>query len=108
MNVNGNGMMQQTQMQTQMHKMDGTGGGQGKGGANGMKDIMQGLKPTDRVALQEQLSAMSEDQRVAVKEELKAIDGTNLSSDEYLQSLLSAINSNEDTTATEEFTPIYA
>lgn len=51
---------------------------------------------------------MSEDQRVAVKEELKAIDGTNLSSDEYLQSLLSAINSNEDTTATEEFTPIYA
>ena len=100
-------MMQQVQMQTQMHKMDGTGGGQGKGNANGMKDIMQNLEPTDRVTLQEQLSSLSEEQRVTAKEQLKAIDGTNLSSNEYLQSLLSAINTSKDPVSTEEFTPIY-
>jgi hypothetical protein len=106
MNINGTDSMQQIQMQTQMRKMDGSGNGQGKGGGNGMKDIMQGLEPTDRVTLQEQLSSISSEDRSSIQDQLKAVDGTDLNSNEYLQSLLAAMNTQEN--STESFTPVYA
>lgn len=107
--MNINGSMQQVQTQTQMQKMDGTGGGQGKGGVNGMKDIMQNLDPQDRTALQEKLSTLDQDQRSEIKDQLKSIDPANMSSSDYLSSLMDVFNpSEESTNTTGEFEPIYA
>ena len=118
MNVSGTGMMQQTQMQTQAHKMDGTGQGQGmgqgqgaaKGGMNGMKDIMQNLSVEDRQTLSAQLQSLPEDQRSAMKEQLKSVDGTGLDSSSYLNQLLNVMNGGDTTdTRTDGFvTEVYA
>lgn len=111
MNINGTGMMQQTQLQT--HKMDGTGQGQGsgKGGMNGMKDIMQNLSVEDRESLSSQLQSLPNEERSAIKDQLKSIDATGLDSSSYLNELLSVINGGSDATdtRTDEFvTEVYA
>lgn len=105
-----NSTAMQTQMQTR--KMDGTGGGHGQGGGNGLKDVMQNLSVEDRTTLQEQLSAMSDEDKKVAKEQLKSVDATNLSSEDYLSALWSAMNgTNTSTTTTNEdgyITEIYA
>jgi hypothetical protein len=104
----GQQIQMQTQMKTQMHKMDGTGGGQGKGGANGMKDIMQTLEPSDRVVLQEQLSSLSDEDRKGAIDSLKSVDATNLDSNEYLQALLNSMQTFEDDALDEGPIEVYA
>jgi hypothetical protein len=106
MNVNGMGAMQQIQTRA----MDGSGNGQGKGGSNGLKDVMQNLSSEDRVTLQEQLSTMSTEEKSAIKDDLKAIDSTNMDSSVYLKSLLDVINDSTSTevTSSENFEPVYA
>ncbi len=85
MEVGATAQMTQTQTQMQMRKMDGSGGGQGGGnGGGGMKDIMQSLPSEDRVALQEQMSQLEGTEKKEMISQLKEVDGTNLSSDEYL------------------------
>lgn len=99
------------QTQMQMRKMDGSGGGQhGKGGENGLKDVMQNLSVEDRSALQEQLSAMSSDEKQIAKEQLKSVDATDLSSEDYLNALLLAIGGEaESSTSSDGFvTEVYA
>ena len=95
-------MIQQTQTQMQTRKMDGTGGGQGKGqgGAGGLKDVMQSLSVEDRATLQEQLQAMSSEEKKIAKEQLKSVDATNLSSEDYLNALLSTLSQSDTTSST--------
>ena len=97
----------QQMQQTQMRKMDGTGGGQGQG-SGGMKDIMQNLSSEDRVALQEQMSSLSPEQRADMKEQLKAVDSTGMSGEDYAQSLLNLFTDEEEEEKNDVFTPTYA
>jgi hypothetical protein len=90
------------QMQTQMRKMDGSGGGQGQGGG-GMQEIMQSLSSEDRTAMQEQLSSMSQEDRVSTVSQMKEVDATSMTSEDYTQSILDILNqdtSSEDYTST--------
>jgi len=112
MMIDGTQMMQQTQTQMQTRKMDGTGGGQGKGqgGDSGLKDVMQNLSVEDRATLQEQLQTMSSEDKKIAKEQLKSVDATNLSSEDYLSSLLATMGQTKDVTTNEDgfITEIYA
>lgn len=109
MNISGMGQMDQIQTQMQTRKMDGTGGGQGKGGANGMGQVMQNLSSEDRSAIQEQLQAIPQEEKTAIKDQLKAVDPSNMSSDEYFQVLNDILNpTKEDSSTTGEFVPVYA
>jgi len=113
MNVNATGAMAQIQQQMQMQKMDGTGQGQGahkgQGGANGMKDIMQTLSPEDRATFSEQLQSMSQEEKSAIKDELKAIDPTSMDSSAYLDALMGVVNGDFSSTSTSEMiTEVYA
>ena len=101
MDVSAYGSTQQIQAQTQMRKMDGSGGGQGQKG--GMKDIMQSLSTEDRTSVQDQLSSMSQDERVSMVNQMKEVDATSMSSEDYTQSILDILNqdtTNEDYTST--------
>lgn len=81
------------QMQTQMRKMDGSGGGQGQGG---MRDIMQNLSTEDRNTIKEQLSSMSQEEKASMVSQMKEVDATSMSSEDYTQSLLDILS--QDTT----------
>ncbi|MFA5454069.1 MAG: hypothetical protein WC272_02005 [Sulfurimonas sp.] len=99
MQVNSNCSMQQTQMRN----MDASGGGQG-----GMKDIMQSLSTEDRATLKDQLSSMSQDERVAAISQMKEVDASTLSSEDYTQALLDILNkANSEETASDSFS-VYA
>ena len=95
MNVNSSGSMEQMQLR----RMDGSGNGQGKGG--GMKDIMQGLSSEDQETIKTQLGSMSMEERMAMVSQLKEVDKTEMSSDDYVKSLLDILdtqNTKEDET----------
>lgn len=99
MQIQSNEMMQQMQMR----KMDGSGGGQG-----GMREMMQKLPEEERNAIKEQLSAMTQEERVAAVEEMKSVDAATLSSQDYMQALLDILNkTNEQTTSNDGFS-VYA
>ncbi|MBW6489350.1 hypothetical protein [Sulfurimonas sp.] len=99
MRVNSNCSMQQTQMR----KMDGSGGAQG-----GMRDIMQSLSTEDRATLKDQLSSMSQDERIAAITQMKELDATALSSKDYTKALLDILDKeNSEETVSESFS-VYA
>lgn len=81
-----------------MRKMDGSGGGQGKGG---MKDIMQSLSTEDQTLMKEQLGEMSMDERMTMVSQMKEVDKASMNEDDYVQSLLDILDTkstNEDET----------
>lgn len=99
MQVNSNCSMQQTQMR----KMDGSGGTQG-----GMRDIMQSLPVEERNSMIEQLSQMSKEERMATVSQMKEVDATALSSEDYTKALLDILNkANSEETVSESFS-VYA
>jgi hypothetical protein len=74
-----------------------------------MKSIMQSLSSEDRVQLQEQMSALPQEDRKAAISQMKEVDPTAISSDEYLQSLLDMITPKEDDNSESNFiTEVYA
>ena len=96
MNVSGTGSMEQMQMQ--MQKMDGTGGGQGRGG---MKEMMQGLSAEDQATVKQELSSMSQEERMAMMSQMKEVDKASMTDEEYTQTLLDILDAeqtNEDET----------
>ena len=104
MTVDSNNSMQQMQ-QMQMRKMDGSGGGQGRGG---MKDIMSGLSSEDQIALKEQMSTMSMDERMSMVSQMKEVDKASMSDQEYAQTLLDILDEkNTNKTETDGFS-VYA
>ena len=98
MQVNTSGQMQQTQMR----KMDGTGGGQNQG--NGMKDVMQSLSPEDRTAVREQMSNLSEADRKSMKDQLSQIDTESLSSENLAQIMFDMLNTLQGSSSMETYT----
>ncbi len=103
MDVSSAGSMQQMQMQ--MRKMDGSGGGQGQGG---MRDIMQSLSTEDKNQMMEQLSVMSQEDRSKTVAQMKDIDATTLSEQDYTKALLEILNkANTNEVQTEGFS-VYA
>lgn len=103
MDVSSAGSMQQMQMQ--MRKMDGSGGGQGQGG---MRDIMQSLSTEDKNQMMEQLSVMSQEERSKTVAQMKDIDATTLSEQDYTKALLEILNkANTNEVQTEGFS-VYA
>ena len=100
MNVNATGSMEQMQMR----KMDGSGGGQGKGG---MKDIMQSLSTEDQAVMKEQMSTMTMDERMAMVSQMKEVDKASMSSDEYAQTLLDILDTSNTNEAEEEGFSVY-
>ncbi len=103
MNVGATGSMEQMQMR----RMDGTGGGQGAG-KGGMKDIMQSLSAEDQTAMKEQLSSMSSEDRAAAVAEMKAVDKTAMTSEDYTQSLLDILDAQTTNEAETEGFSVYA
>ena len=79
MQVNATGAMQQMQMR----KMDGSGGGHGKG----MGAIMQSLPTEDRKDIRDQLQSMSDEERMSAISQIKELDTSSMSSEELLNSI---------------------
>ena len=75
--------------QMQMRKMDGSGGGHGKGG---MGSVMQSLSTEDKSLLQDQMSTVAPEDKVDLISQLKEVDNTSMSSEEYMDTLISIIN----------------
>ncbi len=102
MQVNSSGQMQQTQMR----KMDGSGGGQG----GGMKETMQALSPEDRTAVREQMASLSPTDRTTMKDQMSKVDTTSLSSEDLGKTLMSMLTSLQEpaTTAAETTIDMYA
>jgi len=101
MNVSGTGSAEQMRMQM----MNGSGGGQGKGG---MRDIMQSLSTEDRTSMKESLSSMSEDERITAVTQMKEVDASTMSAEEYTQTLLDILNQDNATEAQTDSFSIYA
>ena len=92
--------------QMQMRKMDGSGGGQGQGG--GMRDIMQSLSTEDRATMKESLSSMSQEDRMSAVTQMKEVDASVLSSEEYTQALLDILIASDTNEAETEGFSVYA
>lgn len=101
MNVNATGSMEQMQMR----KMDGSGGGQGKGG---MKDIMQSLSTEDQAIIKEQLGSMTMEERMAAVSQMKEVDKAAMSDQEYVQTLLDLIDTSNTNDAETDGFSVYA
>lgn len=101
MNVNATGSMEQMQMR----KMDGSGGGQGKGG---MSDIMQSLSTEDQAIMKEQLSSMTIQERMTTVSQMKEVDKASMSDQEYVQTLLDLINTSNTNDAETDGFSVYA
>ena len=91
--------------QTQMRKMDGSGGGHGQGG---MRDIMQSLSTEDKATLKEQLSSMSKEERMSAVTQMKEVDATTLSSQDYTIALLDILNQSSTKEEETEGFSVYA
>lgn len=91
--------------QMQMRKMDGSGGGHGQGG---MKDIMQNLSSEDKNSMIEQLSSMSKEERMATVSEMKQVDASVMSSEDYTKTLLEILDNKNTNEAESEGFSIYA
>jgi len=102
MNVNASGSMEQTQLR----KMDGSGGGQGKG--SGMKDIMQSLSTQDQDALKAQMGEMSMEDRMAMVSQMKEVDKASMSDEDYVQSLLDILDTEKSDDTDNDGFSIYA
>lgn len=76
--------------QMQMRNMDGSGSGKGQGG--GMRDIMQSLSSEDQATMKDSLSSMSEEERMSTVMQMKEVDSSTLSAEEYTQTLLDILN----------------
>ncbi len=107
MQVNGSNSAYQYQYQNQMRRMDGSGGGVGNGGprGGGMGAIMQTLPSEDQSAIQEQMSSLSQTDRVAAMDQIRQLDTSSMSSDEVTQSIMDILNPTP-TTSTQESTSI--
>lgn len=103
MNVGATGSMEQMQLR----KMDGTGGGNGKGGG-GMKDIMQSLSTQDQDALKAQMGEMSMEDRMAMVSQMKEVDKASMSDQDYVTSLLDILDSKNTEDAETEGFSVYA
>ena len=101
MNVNATGSMEQMQMR----KMDGSGGGHGKGS---MRDIMQSLSTEDQANMKEQLSSMTMDERMSMVSQMKEVDKASMSDQEYVQTLLDLIDTTNANEAETEGFSVYA
>jgi hypothetical protein len=95
-----------SQYQTQMRKMDGTGGGHGKSG--GMRDIMQSLSQEDKMTLKEQMQGLSGEDRKSAIEAMKQINKTSTNKDGYIQDLLNAIKTVGKDEKLNNNVPLYA
>jgi len=80
-----------SQMQQQMHirKMNGAGSAQGRGG---MSDIMQNLSNEDKNSLIEQLSSMDKEQRMQKVAEMKELDASSMSAQDYTKALFDILD----------------
>ena len=101
MNVNATGSMEQMQMR----KMDGSGGGQGKGG---MQDIMQSLSTEDQALMKEQLGSMTMEERMTAVSQMKEVDKAAMSDQEYVQTLLDLIDTSTTNEAEADGFSVYA
>lgn len=99
MNISGTGSIEQ------MRLMNGSGGGQGQGG---MKDILQGLSTEDQATLKESLSEMSLEERMTTVTQMKEVDASSLSSEEYTQTLLDLLDKENTDDAKNDSFSIYA
>ena len=107
MNVSSTGSVDQMQ-QMQMRKMDGTGGGQGKGG--GMNAITESLSADQANQLKEEMSALSVEDRQAMMQQMKDVDpASSETNDDYFDTLMSMFETEDDTSSSDEFiTEVYA
>jgi len=101
MNVNATGSIEQMQMR----KMDGSGGGNGKGG---MKDIMQSLSTDDQAIMKEKLGSMSMEERMAMVSQMKEVDKASMSDQEYTQTILDLIDTSNTNEAETDGFSVYA
>ncbi|MGE4397228.1 MAG: hypothetical protein AB7D34_07275 [Sulfurimonas sp.] len=91
--------------QMQMRKMDGSGGGHGQGG---MRDIMQSLSTDDKNSLIEQLSSMDKEQRMEAVSEMKEIDASAISAEDYTKALFAILDKKNANEAETEGFSVYA
>ena len=87
---------QQVQTQTQMRKMDGSGGGQGNGQGGGMKgamqSTMQALPEDTQTAIKEQLQQLDPAAKKDMASQIASLDSSNMSVDELTASIMDMLN----------------
>ncbi len=107
MNVDQTGAMGNMQ-QMQMRRMDGSGAGQGNGGA--MKEVMQQLPESDRSAIREQMQSQSMTQRQDSVAQIAELDTSHMTVDEIVASIMDILDPQEksETTSEESILDIYA
>ncbi len=91
--------------QMQMRKMDGSGGGHGQGG---MRDIMQNLSTEDKNSMIEQLSSMSQEERMAAVSKMKQVDASAMSAEDYTKALFAILDKKNTNEAESESFSVYA
>ncbi len=91
--------------QMQIRRMDGSGGGHGQGG---MRDIMQNLSTDDKNSLIEQLSSMDKEQRMQTVSEMKEIDASAMSTEDYTKALFAILDKEIANEAQNEGFSVYA
>ena len=102
MDVSASGSMEQMQMR----KMDGSGGGQGKGG--GMKEMMQSLSSEDQAAMKTEMSSLSMEDRMEKISQMKEVDKTKMTDEEYTQTLFDILDTSNTNKAEAEGFSVYA
>ena len=102
MNVNATGSMEQMQLR----RMDGSGGGQGRGG--GMKEIMQNLPQEDQDALKAKMGEMSMEERMSMVSQMKEVDKASMDEGDYIQSLLDILNTDKSEESETDSFSVYA
>lgn len=85
----------------QMQQMNG-------GGQGGMRDIMQSLSNEDRATLKGQLNSMSQEDRMSAVAQMKEVDATTLSSEDYTKALLDILNKDNTEKAQSDSFSVYA
>jgi uncharacterized protein YbjQ (UPF0145 family) len=91
--------------QMQMRKMDGSGSGHAQGG---MRDIMQNLSSEDKNGMIEQLSTMTKEERSEAVAQMKEVDASAMSTQEYTQALLDILDKKNTNEAETDGFSVYA
>jgi len=81
--------------QTQMRKMDGTGGGQGNGAGKIMREMMAELPQEEREVIQGQMQVLNPTDKANMTTQMSEIDTTNKTVDDIMASIMDILKPQE-------------
>ena len=92
--------------QTQMRRMDGSGGGNGQGG--GMTDILSDMSSEDQATVKNQMSSYTMEEKMAKMAEMKQVYKASMSAQDYTQTILDIFDEDATNEAETDGFSVYA